>query len=556
MPQSLAASEPPTPISRLHGWREMALVALGFSILTVVLTYPLAFRLGSVGRVDNGDGQFSIWNVAWVARSLVLDPLHVFDANIFYPHRWTLAYSESNLGAGALAVPVYWLTRNPYAAHNAVLLLSFVLSATGSYYLLKYLVADRRASVVAAICFAYCPYVFAHTPHIQLLMTAGLPLSLLALHLLVDRPGAGRGFALGLSMVAQALFCGYYAIFVALIVGYAILVLAAFRSSWRSPEFLKAVALAGAVAAAGGVLLFLPYALLQQSTGFGRSLDAARQYSADWRAYFASSAYAHAWILPLIGHWKEVLFPGFVALTFGTAGALAGWFRRGRERELAVLYGGLVVLAFWASLGPDAGLYSVLYRLIPLFSLLRAPSRFGLVVALGLSILAGVALTALLKRLPKPAIAFTFLAAVASIELAVPLGLTAVPAVEPAYRKLATMPYGAVLEMPVYSYPFRFARTRYMLGSTAHWMPLVDAYSDYIPQDFIEKTDILGAFPTRESFKLLEKDRVRYAVFHVDLYGESLREPLVTRLREFAPYLKQHYADDRTWLYEIVGFPP
>ena len=62
---------------------------------------------GSVGRVDNGDGQLSIWNVAWVARTLAVDPLHVFDANIFYPHRNTLAYSENNLGAGVLA-PVGW----------------------------------------------------------------------------------------------------------------------------------------------------------------------------------------------------------------------------------------------------------------------------------------------------------------------------------------------------------------------------------------------------------------------------------------------------------------
>jgi hypothetical protein len=553
---SLAASEPSAPITRWRGWRETALVVLGFSSLTVILTYPLAFRLGSVGRVDNGDGQFSIWNVAWVARTLVLDPLHVFDANIFYPHRWALAYSESNLGAGALAIPVYWATHNPYAAHNAVLLLSFVLSATGTYYLVKYLVADRGAAVVAAICFAYCPYVFAHTPHIQLLMTAGLPFSLLALHRLVDRPSARRGSALGITMVAQALFCGYYAIFVALIVGYGVLVLAAFCSLWRSPPFWKTVVLAGAVAAVGGLLLFLPYALLQQSTGFSRTLDAARQYSADWRAYLASSAYAHAWILRLIGHWKEVLFPGFVALTLGAVGALVGWFRRGRARELAVLYGGLVVLASWASLGPDAGLYSVLYRLIPLFSLLRAPSRFGLVVALGLSVLAGLALAALLKRFPRPVLAATFLAAVASIELAVPLGFKPVPPVEPAYRVLATLPYGAVLEMPVFSYQFRFARTQYMLGSTAHWMPLVDAYSDYIPQDFVAKTDTLGGFPTRESFKLLEQDRVRYAVFHVDLYGESLREPLVARLREFAPYLKQRHADERIWLYEIVGFPP
>src|SRR5207253_3779982 len=143
--------------------------------------YPLALHPGTLARVDNGDGQFPIWNVAWVARALVLDPRHVFDANIFYPHRWTLTYSETNLGAGALAVPIYWSTRNPYAAHNVVLLLSFVLSAGGMYCLVRYLTADRRAAAISAIAFAFCPYVLAHTPHIQLLMTAGLPFSLLAL---------------------------------------------------------------------------------------------------------------------------------------------------------------------------------------------------------------------------------------------------------------------------------------------------------------------------------------------------------------------------------------
>jgi hypothetical protein len=107
--------------------RELAVVLVGATALTVAMTWPLTPKLGRVGRVDNGDGQFSIWNVAWVARTLVSDPLHVFDANIFYPHKYTLAYSESNLGAGALAIPVYWATHNPFAAINFVVLLSFVL---------------------------------------------------------------------------------------------------------------------------------------------------------------------------------------------------------------------------------------------------------------------------------------------------------------------------------------------------------------------------------------------------------------------------------------------
>jgi hypothetical protein len=541
--------------SRVH-FRELSLVLLGFGALTVALTSPLAFHLGTVGRVDNGDGQLSIWNVAWVARTLVVDPWHVFDANIFYPHRWTLAYSETNLGAGALAIPMYWATGNPYAAHNFVVLLSFVLSGAGTYYLVRYLVHDRWAATISAICFAYCPYMFGHTPHIQLLMSAGLPLSQLAFHRVADRPSGLRGAVLGLTMATQALFCGYYAVFVMLTVGFSVLLIAATRRLWTDARYWTAIAVAAGVAIAMALPLYLPYLSLQRATDFTRSLDEARRYSADGRTYLASGSYAHAWMLKLIGHWGELLFPGFVASIFGLAGAVFGWFARGRRRELSVLYASLGGLSCWASLGPRAGLYSALYSAIPVFTFLHAPSRFGLVVTLALSVLAGIAITALLAGVSRPTLVGIVLAIAATAELVVPLHFPRVEPIETVYRVLAALPRGAVLEMPVYSSKFAFLRTQYMLSSTAHWMPLVDAYSDYIPQDFNDQAEILGGFPTVAAFKLLEPMRVRYAVFHTDRYSPGSRDELRGRLRELSPYLARRYADDHVELYEIVGSPP
>ena len=536
-------------------WRELTAVVAGSAALTVFLTFPLAFHLGTLGRTDNTDGQFSIWNVAWVARTLVVDPLHVFDANIFYPHRWTLAYSESNLGSGLLAIPVYWATRNPYAAHNFVFLLSFVLSASGAYYLVRYLTGDRRAASVAAICFAFCPYAFAHTPHIQLMMTAGLPFSMLVFHRLADRPTPRRGAALGLTMAAQALFCGYYAVFVGLMVGLSVMVVAGIRRRWTDRRYWTAVSVAAGVAIAIAVPLFAPYTGLSHGPGFYRSLDASRQWSANRQAYLASGSHAHAWLLRLIAHWSDVLFPGFVALGFGVAGLAAGWTARGRLRETSIVYGALAVLACWASFGPRGGLYSVLYATVPVFSLLRAPSRFGLVVTLALSVLAGVGISSMLRKRSRPTLAAVVLMAAAVAELRVPVSFPRVPPLDPAYRVLAGLPRGAVLELPVYSRRFAYARTQYMLSSTAHWMPLVDAYSDYTPQDFVEKVDALGGFPSREAFAVLESDRVRYAVFHLDLFNGDARRDVLLRLREFDRYLLRRYGDDRIALYEIIGFP-
>src|SRR5207244_13038543 len=115
--------------------------------------------------------------------------------------------------------------------------------------------------------------------------------------------------------------------------------------------------------------LFLPYAALQHDFGFARSLDDARRYSANWVAYLASSSHAHEWWLRFLPAWRgEVAFPGIVATALGMTGALLG--RRFRGGELTAIYGGLVVLACWASFGPAAGFYSVLYRTVPVFTLL------------------------------------------------------------------------------------------------------------------------------------------------------------------------------------------
>ena len=112
-------------------------------------------------------------------------------ANIFYPQRNALAFSEANLVEGALGVPVWLATKNPYATHNAVALLSFVIAFAGAYYLVRHLTGHRGAALVAAVLYAFCPFAFARTAHIQLLFTGGIPFCLLAFHRLVEAPRVG-----------------------------------------------------------------------------------------------------------------------------------------------------------------------------------------------------------------------------------------------------------------------------------------------------------------------------------------------------------------------------
>jgi hypothetical protein len=417
----------------------------------------------------------------------------------------------------------------------------------------RYLVNDRRAAAVSAICFAFCPHMFAHLAQVQALMTLWIPFAMLAFHRLSDRPTAGRGAVLGLAMAAEAIWSGYYGVFVLLMVGFAVLVTACTRGLWTSRRYWVSLGVGALVAIAIVAPLYVPYAALR-AQGFRRTLEEAGQYGANWSSYLVSSASAHAWLFKYLPQWTEVNFPGVIATLFGVAGLFVA--RTPREREVVFIYGGLTGLAFWASFGPSGGLYSALYTALPFFGWLRVPSRFGLIVTFGLAVLAALAVRRLISATPRATLAGVAIAVVACAELRVPLDLPAAIPVAPVYRLLATLPRGPVIEMPFY-YPEvgLFRHTKYMLASTAHWMPLVNGYSDFTPADFYEHVMTLAPFPSRDALKILEPDHVRYAVFHMYGYNTENRNDVLKRLGELAQYFRPLYEDNETRMYEIVGFP-
>ncbi len=489
-----------------------AAIACGLALtLAVVMTWPLASGLGRLGRTTNMDGLYGVWNVGWVSHTLVSDPTSLFDANIFYPHRATLAYSESNIVAGVIGIPAWVLTHNAYAAHNSALLFAFASTFLGTWLLARRLSGRTDTSIVAAILFAFCPYFYSHSAHVQLLMAGGIPLSMLALHGFADSPSAKRGLLLGVALAVQALACAYYGIFAGLMVSYGTLFLAARRRLWRIRSFWAGIGIA--IVAAGLIVLpfLLPYLELQREGGFVRSLDEARRWSATWQSYLASPAHLHRPILTIaraVG-WRigEVLFPGILAIVLGVAGVVLGSRREPTpptsrdDRETLLLYGSLGALALWGSFGPSLGLYTVLYRVVPLFTFLRAPARFGLLVAFVLSLFAALALDRLVSRRRGGAVAAVLsLLAIAELNV-IPFPWERALPVSMNYRVLAAMPRAVLAEFPFYGERMAFPlHAQYMALSTTHWMPMVNGYSDYIPPDFREAASVLDSFPSSDTF--------------------------------------------------------
>lgn len=563
------------PSGRAAAWCGRLVLGL---LLASGMTWPMVAKFDRAARLNFGDGEWSVWNVTWVAHALTTNPAGLFQANIFHPDRDTLAYSEANVVTGALGVPFHLASGgNPYATHNGAILTGLVLAFVFAWGLAETLGASTAAAAAFAVAFTYCPYLFARTAHIQLMMTFGMPLALQAFHRVVERPSATRGAWLGASLAIQALACAYFGIFAGLTVGLGTFYYAATRGLWRSSRYWLAIGL-GAVVSVGVVApFFLPYIRVQQELGFTRLIEDAAMYSADWQAWLASSAWAHRWMLPWLERWNEVLFPGFLLTLLGVAGLVAGLRRPrptltpstaqtaplspSRRRETTVFYGLVGLIAFWASFGPKAGLYTVLYHTVPVFTFLRAPGRFGILVVLALGVLTLVALQAVLERYPPRRqamagglVALLFTAEYTTAPIRLDEGPQNIPA---AHHTLATLPRGAVVELPFWYLRSDFPRhSRYMLLSTYHWQPLVNGYSDHIPQWFRDEVIRISSFPTAESLEIVvNRHHARYAVFHTRHYDTRSRIALRERLEQYRDYVRPLISEGDVWLYEIVGAP-
>jgi hypothetical protein len=530
---------------------------------TAALTYPTIRDFGTGGRLDSGDGRFSIWNVAWVAHALTAEPRRLFDANIFYPHPRTLTYSEMNLVAGTLAAPAYALTRNPIAAHNTAVMTSLVVAFLATWALVRRLTGSSSIATVSAAGYTFSAFTSSHTAEIQLLMIFGFPITMLAFHRVVERPTIGRGAVLGVMLAITALCSGYYGVFAAAMVGLAALVWAS-----RGRQYWTALAAAAVVAALLVLPLFSIYRTDRADAGADNRANAhqIRVYSANWRDYLTSATVLQSatfsglarvaqrlapGVLP--PDMTEVLFPGWMVTGMAVAGLATVARLSAADRRHVIGYAAIAAAAVWASLGPDAGLYSVL-DVLPGASLLRAPARLGVVAIFALAVLAGFGLRRISRG--RRWVVATCLAFVLA-ELWVPWPLRAMAPLPRAYTLLRQLPRGGVLELP---FPYRrtdfHQHTRAMLRSTANWQPLLNGYSDFTPPDFYELAEPVNGFPDAASFTILRTHQVRYAIIRVTDYGtDEIRDRLLARFPPYEEHLRLLTDDQGVRLYEIVSWP-
>jgi hypothetical protein len=494
-----------------------------YALFTVLCTWPW-LRDPAHTALPYSDLLGHVWGLAWVVHQAVRDPLHLYDANMYWPQTLSLAYTESLIPQALQAAPVFAAGGSALLAHNLVLLLTFPLAGCFAYLLAWDLTRSRAASFLAGLAFGFSALRFLHIVHIGVLSFQWLPLILWLVRRAVLRPRPPVLVALAGALVVQALSSGYYAVLLALLLA----VVAPFfaRRAWRRRS-LGPLLLAGVGALLVVAALAWPYAVLQQRHGLGRGRDTFVHWSATPASYLSPGEYVGLPHLEALreatGSWP--LFPGTAVLLLAPLG-----LGRSRSARLALA---LSLAGIALSFGPELRLGALSLpmplewlRRMPPGSLLRDPARLGVLAQLGLALLAALGLRRVLRWRGGAWAAAALLAL--QIAEAYPVGLgNRVRAVTPppvVLRFLAGAPRGPVLELP-WDHTNRGAGGQYLYWSTAHWQPLVNGHGTFAPSANFRLAVLAARFPTGRSSRILRAEGVRYVVVHEERGAEERASP-------------------------------
>jgi hypothetical protein len=506
-------------------------------LLATVHTWPLVLNPGRLSRND-ADTQLNEYILAWVAHQLPRAPLHLFEANIFYPAHDALAFSEPLIVPALMGAPLAWAGASPVLVYNLVVIAGLALTAFATFVLVEAWSGSFLAGLAAGSLFAFNTHTLTRFAHVQGLHIYGLPLALLAIDRLVRDHSWRAALLLAGTVAMMAYTSGYLVVFAAVMIGIVLVTRAVeWLPHWRL--FGIRIAAAGAIAAVVILPLYLPYQRVARDQHMVRTLDSVKDFSATPAGYLASAGRIHfsTWSGRFYKDPVDSFFPGFVMLSLaGIAIAAAARRRRAGDdctRARVVMLVAIGVAGSVLSLGLATPVYGWLFAVFPPIRGLRAAARFGNLFLLAVAVLGGMGLATLLPpeggsheisrdksrgfRLQAEGgwLAIALVVLVNLESLRAPLEYQPFRGIPGVYKLLAGEPGPVVLaEQPFFPRQGIFLNAPYVLASTAHWRPLMNGYSGYTPATYDRYAEVFWSFPAEESIKAMKDAGVTHVMVH------------------------------------------
>lgn len=447
-----------------------------FVTLSVVMTWPLAPRI-THAVADPSDPFINIWILDWDQYATFHRPLSLFDANIFYPARDTLALSENLYGIALLLMPFRLAGASPVTAYNIAMLGGFAFSGFAAYLLGVRLTGSFAAGIAAGVFHAFVPFRFTHLPHVQHVFAGWVPLLIVTLLAYIDRPSWRTAILFAVVFLMNGLTNIHWLLFGSFAIG-ATALLFAINGVRRWRELIVAACVAGALLTP----FLIPYARVART--MSRTWSETKSYSATWSDWLVSSSAnrVYAALHDEAVNPERRLFPGVLAIACALA-ALSLGRRYPRGVTLGVLW---TVIGILGSLGLNFGFHQFLFDAVPGFRGIRVPARWAEIAYIGMAMLVAVtvAFIARRRRWIAAVIPLLFL-----VELdAAPIRWYRAPIETPeVYRWLATQNVRAVAELPMNTFESEYFYTFY---AVSHHKNIVNGVSGAVPPEFARLSEL------------------------------------------------------------------
>jgi hypothetical protein len=517
--------------------REVGLAALAAVGLALAMHWPLPLHIGRDVARDLGDPLPQAWQVAWDGHALLHQPLHFFQANVFWPLKNSLAFSDALIGYAPAGV----LGSGPHAAiarYDLLFLFAYALAFLGAYLLARELGAGRVGSFVAGAAFAYAPWRLEQDGHLHVLSSGGIPLALFLLVRGYRRSSFGLVLA-GWLVAAWQLSLGFS---LGLELAYLLLILAlgALAFGWRPQRATwVATAIGGSAFVLVAVVLARPYLEVARDHPESKRTDATVAAFSGWpRMYLAPPGANTVWSGATVEQRRrlkfvpeQTLFPGLVVVALAILCLARGVYSR---RLRWWLLAGVIASA-WLALGFHEGSfpwpYELVYHHLPGWQSSRTPSRLNTLTSLGLALLAAGGAAWLAARFRRPWLVGAVLTACVLAEGA---GFSLEGGVRgPAHPTVPAAPAGqSDLADPQLHLPMsREGNRRYALWSTDGFARIVNGRASFQPTLTTQIAADVAGFPDRRSVARLQALGVRTVILHPGLAAGTVwrsagRKPL------------------------------
>lgn len=372
-------------------------------LAAIVATWPLLPSIASALPLGTEHEAtvplFNLWSLWWDADRVPHGFLGLWNAPIFHPLEGTFTFSEPMLLQGVTLSPLWWMGAPPAAIYNLAILLTLVCNGLATRSLARALGAPRGAALLAALAGVTLPYTAKVLGVLPVLPLFGTIWALAAL-VRFGEEGGWRPAALAVLSFAAQFLAGEQMALLSL----PFLLLAGLVALAEQRFRARPVAMLGALAILGALVLS-PIARtvssFHEKYGFTRSEEVVAALSAQARDFTTRPSSSRLAFPPREDSYAGDtggLFPGFLLLGLGAAGAWLGW-RQGERRLWIVCLlacaaiGGLLALGLNLRIG-DWRPFASLREVVPGLRTLRSPFR---AVAISQAVLAALAALALAR---------------------------------------------------------------------------------------------------------------------------------------------------------------